>query len=133
VREMVSLLKNELTSMVEKNHRTKERNRHLEDKVMIYSEQLSGVQNTLNEFIRSQQALDLALDLTHPLLCALNIIIAPRLIPSSSSPSTQMPMMMMMVVIMMTMGLIQVVGILGMIRNITITISTIRAYKNCLC
>jgi len=56
VREMITLLNNELTSMTEKNGKTEERNRHLEDKVMVLSEQLSGVYDTLNEFIKSQQA-----------------------------------------------------------------------------
>ena len=56
MRETVTQLNNELSTMAEINRRTKERNRHLEDKVMILSEQLSGVQNTLSEFIRSQQA-----------------------------------------------------------------------------
>ena len=56
VRETVTQLNNELSSMVELNRRTEERNRHLEEKVMMLSEQLSGVQSTLSEFIRSQQA-----------------------------------------------------------------------------
>jgi len=56
VRETVTQLNNELSSMAETNRRTEEKNRHLEEKVMILSEQLSGVQNTLSEFIRSQQA-----------------------------------------------------------------------------
>ena len=56
VRETVTQLNNELSSMAELNHWTEERNRHLEEKVMMLSEQLSGVQNTLSEFIKSQQA-----------------------------------------------------------------------------
>jgi len=56
VLEKVIQLNNELITMAEINRRTKERNRHLEEKVMILSEQLSGVQNTLSEFTRSQQA-----------------------------------------------------------------------------
>ena len=47
-------LNNELSLMAGLNRRTEERNRHLEEKVMMLSEQLSGVQNTLSEFIRSQ-------------------------------------------------------------------------------
>ena len=42
--------------MAEKNRRTEERNHHLVDKVMMLSEQLSGVQNILYQLIRSQQA-----------------------------------------------------------------------------
>ena len=53
VRETVTQLNNELSSMVELNRQTEERNHHLEEKVMMLSEQLSGVQNTLSEFIRS--------------------------------------------------------------------------------
>jgi len=56
VREMVTQLNNELSSMAELHRWTEERNRHLEEKVMKLSEQLSGVQNTLSEFIRFQQA-----------------------------------------------------------------------------
>ena len=44
--------------MAEKNHRMEDRNRHLEEKVMMVSEQLSRVESTLNNFIRSEQASD---------------------------------------------------------------------------
>ena len=54
VRETVTQLNNELSTMLKINCRTEERNRHLEGKVMMLSEQLNGVQNTLSEFIRSQ-------------------------------------------------------------------------------
>ena len=56
VRETVTELNNELNSIAKLNRRTEEQNRYLEEKVMILSEQLRGVQNTLSEFIRSQQA-----------------------------------------------------------------------------
>ena len=56
VRQTVTQLNNELISMVKLNRRTEERNRHLEEKVMMLSEQLSGAQNTPSEFIISQQA-----------------------------------------------------------------------------
>ena len=54
MREEITQLNNELSSMAEINCRTEERNRHLEEEVMILSEELSGMQNTLSEFIRSQ-------------------------------------------------------------------------------
>jgi len=56
VLETVTQLNNELSSMAELNRRTEERNCHLAEKVVMLSEQLSGVRNTLSEFIRSQQA-----------------------------------------------------------------------------
>ena len=58
VLEMVTQLNNELSTMAEINRQTEQRNRHLEEKVMMLSEQLSGVQNALSKFIRSQQASD---------------------------------------------------------------------------
>jgi len=54
MRETVTQLNNELCIIAETNSITEEWNRHLQDKVMTLSEQLSGVQNTLSEW--SQQA-----------------------------------------------------------------------------
>jgi len=117
---MITQLNNELSSMTELNRRTEERNRHLEEKVIMLNEQLSGVQNTLNELIRSQQAL--VLDHAHPLLHALNSSAAPlmlMLLLLLLSPSVKMMMMVMVMVMVMVMTM-------GMIRTLLTTISTIR-------
>jgi len=44
VQETITQLNNELSTMVERNRITEARNRHLEEKVMMLSEQLNGVQ-----------------------------------------------------------------------------------------
>ena len=46
--QTVTQLNNELSSMTELNRGTEERNCHLEEKVMMLNEQLSGVQNTVS-------------------------------------------------------------------------------------